>query len=162
LYPAPSPTEASHIGTCSVSELKKESWHSTPLSWKRVRLKGEEVVERRKHKRFHAKDGTFAVLRPQWPYSTKIGQIIDISMGGLAFSDVAGEDQPNRSYELDILLAEHSFHLTKIPFETIWDQEAEQLPSSTLSMRRCGVQFGELTRNQKSQLEYFVWHYTTP
>jgi hypothetical protein len=150
----------SHIGSCSLSESKKESWHSTPLTWKGVRLKGEEVVERRKHKRFHAKDGTFAVLRPQWPYSTKIGQIIDISMGGLAFSYVAGEDQPNRSYELDILLAEHSFHLTKIPFKTIWDQEAEQLPS--LRMRRCGVQFGELAPHHISQLEYFVQHYTTP
>jgi hypothetical protein len=87
---------------------------------------------------------------------------MDISMGGLAFSYVAGEDQPNRSYELGILLAEHSFHLTKIPFETIWDKEAEQLPSISLRMRRCGLQFGELTRDQKSQLEYFVQHHTTP
>jgi hypothetical protein len=139
--------------------LKKESRHSTPLSWKGVRLitKGKEVVERRKHKRFHAEDGTFAVLGPR---SGKIGQVMDISMGGLAFSYVAGEDQPNRSYKLGILLAEHSFNLTKIPFETIWDKEAEQLPSSSLRMSRCGLQFGELTRNQKSQLEYFIQSYT--
>ena len=115
------------------------------------------MVEQRKHKHFHAKDGTFAVLGPR---SGKIGQVMDISMGGLAFSYVAGEDQPNRSYELGILLAEHSFHLTKIPFETIWDKEVEQLPSSTLKVRRCGVQFGELAPHHISQLEYFVKNHT--
>jgi hypothetical protein len=114
------------------------------------------VVERRKHKRFYAKDDTFAVLGPP---SGNIGQVMDISMGGLAFSYVAGEDQPNRSHKLSILLAEHSFHLTKIPIETIWDKEAEQLPFSSLRMRRCGLQFGELTRNQENQLEYFIENY---
>jgi hypothetical protein len=118
---------------------------------------GNEGVERRKHNRFHAKDGTFAVLGSP---SGKIGQVMDVSMGGLSFSYVAGEDQPNRSYELSILLAEHSFHLTKIPFETIWDQAVRQVPTSSLRMRRCGVQFGELAHNQESQLAYFVRHHT--
>lgn len=118
--------------------------------------KGKEVVEQRKHKRFHAKDGAFAVLGPR---SSKIGQVMDISMDGLAFSYVAGEDEPNGSYELGILLAEHSFHLSKMPFETIWDKEAEQLPSISLRIRRCGLQFGRLKHHQISQLKHFIENY---
>jgi hypothetical protein len=117
----------------------------------------KQVVERRKHTRFHVRDGAFAVLGP---YSSKIGQIIDMSIGGLAFSYIAGEERSNRSYELGILLAENSFYLTKIPFETIWDKETRGVPFSSVPMRRCGVQFGELTQNQASQLQYFIQNHT--
>jgi hypothetical protein len=116
------------------------------------------VAERREHKRFRVQYDSFAVLGP---HSSRIGQIINISRGGLSFSYIAGEEQGNRAYELGILLAEHSLHLTKIPIETIWDQEAEQLPFSSLRMRLCGLQFGELRRNQVSQLEYFIENYAT-
>jgi hypothetical protein len=117
----------------------------------------KQVVERRKHMRFRVQDGTFAVFGP---HSSKIGQIIDMSIGGLAFSYIAGEGRPNRSYELGILLAENSFYLTRIPFETIWDKEAGGVPFSSVAMRYCGVQFGELTQNQASQLRYFIQNHT--
>jgi hypothetical protein len=117
----------------------------------------KQAVERREHKRFRVKDDAFAVVGSP---SSKIGQVIDISMGGLAFSYIAGKEQPNMSHELGILLAQNSFHLTKIPFETIWDKEAKEVPFSTLAMRRCGVHFAGLTRSQTSQLEYFIQNCT--
>jgi hypothetical protein len=117
----------------------------------------KQVVERRKHKRFRVRDGSFAVLGPSYG---KIGQITDMSMGGLAFSYVAGEEQAYRSYELSILFAEDSFHLTRIPFKTVWDTEAKEVPFSTLSMRQCGVAFGDLTESQVSQMEYFLQNHT--
>lgn len=117
----------------------------------------KEVIERRKHKRFRVSDGSFAVLGPT---GGKIGRIIDMSMGGLGFSYIGGEEQDDTSYELSILLAEDSFHLTKIPFRTVWDMEANEVPFSSLSMRRCGVEFGDLTNTQVSNMEYFMQNHT--
>lgn len=115
------------------------------------------MVERRKHKRFNVQAGAFAVLGS---HSAKIGQVIDVSKGGLAFSYLAGEEPSNQPFELGILFGEESFHLTQIPFKTISDQEAKEVPFSSLALRRCGVQFGEMTKSQVDQLEHFIQNYT--
>ena len=50
-----------------------------------------------------------------------------------------------------------SFRLDKIPFESISDFETANEDSlSSITTRRSGVQFGQLTHYQISQLEYFV------
>lgn len=124
--------------------------------------KTKEVDERRKHKRFQVQNGAFAVFTAfSWPHSTqKLGQIIDIGMGGLAFSYIASEEPSNGSLELSIFLAENRFHLRNIPFETISDVETNEVPFSSITMKRSGVQFGELTPNQISQLKYFISNHT--
>lgn len=124
--------------------------------------KTKEVDERRKHKRFRVQNGAFAVFTAfSWPYSTqKLGQIIDIGMGGLAFSYIASEEAPTGAVELSIFLAENRFHLRNIPFETISDVETNEVPFSSITMKRSGVQFGELTPNQVSQLKYFISNHT--
>ena len=120
------------------------------------------MLERRKHKRFQLQNGAFAVLRAfSWPHSTqKLGQIIDMSMGGLAFSYIAEQEPSNGSFELGIFLADHSFHLRTIAFETISDLETNGVPFSSITMRRSGVQFRELTPKQISQLKYFIRNHT--
>jgi len=118
---------------------------------------GKELVERRKHERFQVEDGALAVLRRPWPHPTTLGQIIDISMGGLAFRYIAGEERSHEPSELEILWGDCSFRLDKIPFETISDfKTANEAPFSSIEMRRNGVQFGELRPEQMSQLEYFI------
>ncbi len=121
------------------------------------------MLERRKHKRFKVQDSAFVVLRgSSWPHSTqKVGQIMDIGMGGLAFSYVAEQEPSNGSFELGIFSADNSFHLRKIPFETISDVETKKVPFSSITMRRSGVQFGELTQEQAAQLEFFLKNRTT-
>ncbi len=117
-----------------------------------------EVVERRRHKRFLAVDGAYAAVRPQYD---KIGQIIDISRGGLAFSYMVSDSQEQESSELDIFLIGDDFHLDKVPFKMVSDQEIpERLCPGSLKMRRCAVQFGELTQRQIFQLEDFILSYT--
>ena len=119
------------------------------------------MVERRKHKRFKVQGGAFAVLgTPRRPHSTKVGQIIDMSIGGLAFSYIADEDRSSASSELGIFLTDNSFHLRQIPFETISDLKTNKVPFSSITMRRSGVQFGKLTHDQISQLEYFIRSHT--
>ncbi|NVM21601.1 MAG: PilZ domain-containing protein [Desulfobacterales bacterium] len=117
----------------------------------------KKLVERRKDKRFQVKEGALAVLRP---HPAKLGQIIDISRGGLAFTYIAGEGKPTGSFELEIFFSDNGFHLDKIQFETVSDFEIREVPFSSITMRRCGVRFGELTDNQVSQLEHFLRSYT--
>ena len=120
--------------------------------------KRKKIVERRKHKRFQVEDGAFAVLTPHF---AKVGQIIDMSMGGLAFSYIAEQEPSNGSFELDIFLTDHSFYLEKVPVKTISDFEiANEVAYSFTTTRRCGVEFGDLTLNQISQLEYFIRNHT--
>jgi hypothetical protein len=117
----------------------------------------KKFVERRKHKRFKALDRAFAI---HGPYFTHRSQIIDISKDGLAFRYMGGGERLSESFELDILFAEASFYLGKIPVRTISDRKANQGPFDSIPMRRHGVQFRELTHDQMSQLTYFIGNYT--
>ena len=117
-----------------------------------------EVVERRRHKRFQAEDGAYAAVRPQYD---KIGQIIDVSRGGLAFRYMVSGSQEDASSELDIFLIGDSFHLDKVPFQTVSDEQIpETLSPGSQKMRRCGVQFEELTQVQVLKLEEFILNHT--
>lgn len=127
-----------------------------------VVTKKKELSGRRKHRRFQVQDTAFVVLRAPSPHSTKVGQIIDISRQGLAFRYIADEGRSNGSSELEIVSADHSFYLDKVPFKTISDSKTDKdVPFSSIEMRRSGVQFGDLTPNQISRLEYFIWNHAT-
>ena len=119
----------------------------------------EENIDRRKYTRFRAKDGALIELRS---YRGKLGEIIDISKGGLAFRYIDIGDRPKGSFELDIFLKETGFRLEKVPAKTITDlKTTKYFPYSSTKTRRQGVQFGALTRNQLSKLEDFIKNYTT-
>jgi hypothetical protein len=112
-------------------------------------------VEQRQHKRFRVPKTTFVAL---WPEFLRVGQVADISMGGLAFRHMMGEEPPDGSLELDLFLAGRSFYLYRLPSEMIWNAEAGWSDSQDLG--QCGLRFGDLTPTQTAQLEYFVRNYT--
>jgi hypothetical protein len=114
--------------------------------------------EQRKHERFLAPKGAFVGVRPDF---CRLGQIVDICMGGLAFRYIADERCPNASHELEIFLTSGDFMISNIPFRTVSDTETQSVPYTSLSVRRCGVQFGELTHLEMTQLEHFIQNYTT-
>ena len=114
-------------------------------------------AEQRQHRRFRVPKTTFVAL---WPEFLRVGQVADISMGGLAFRHLRGEALPNGSLELDLFLAGRSFYLYRLPFEMIWNLEpVEADASNSHDLRQCGLRFGELTSGQTAQLEYFVRNY---
>jgi len=116
------------------------------------------VIEKRKHKRFRSKEFAYAAFRSQ---NMKIGQIVDISKGGLAFHYIADGDQINGARELEIYLAVNGFHMEAVPFNTVSDFVLpNEFPLSTVIMRRRGVQFGGLTKFQKTQLGYLLENHT--
>lgn len=128
--------------------------------------KRKGLAERRQHKRFQVHDGAFAVLRPRSDILGQVidivGQIGDISQGGLMFRYIAGENRSREPFKLDIVLAGDSFRLDKIPFKAASDMDmADPLSLTPTTMRRQGVQFGALTHDQKAQLEYFIGNYAT-
>lgn len=115
--------------------------------------------ERRKFKRFKAAQGSYAVLGPD---ITKIGQINNISMGGLAFRYLADEARSNGAKELDIIIRQNFLHVKNIPIESIFDLElARENAFSTVRLRQQGVQFGELTSDQTSKLEFILKHHAS-
>lgn len=111
-------------------------------------------AEKRRFRRFQAPRNAFALLRGP---DGGLGQIIDISRGGLAFRYVSNGRQPKRSFQLDVFLANNGFHLEKVPFRTVSDFEvSKQALANSVTMRRCGVQFDELDQDHTSRLEYFL------
>jgi hypothetical protein len=114
-----------------------------------------QLSEQRKDKRFQVPRDAFAALGPDY---IKVGQIINISMGGLAFRYL-GNEEPSNASELDIFLAGRAFYLYKLPFEIVWDLVTNEKPFSSISMKVCGLQFGELTQSQISELQYFIQDY---
>jgi len=111
-------------------------------------------IERRKHRRVQVQDIAFAVLRDP---DRQLGQIMDISMGGLAYNYIAGSGNVDSALELDILLAYKGLYMEKIQFEPVSDfQIANKSPFTPITMRRRGIKFGELTPKQISMLKNFI------
>jgi len=125
--------------------------------WERP-ANGPPGAEQRKHKRFRVQNGSFAALCPEFCI---LGQIIDISTGGLAFRYVASEERSKESFQLSILLTDGSFCFDKIPFQAVWDTPMpREFSFGDITLRQCGVQFGELTHSQKLDLQYFMGRYS--
>jgi len=109
-------------------------------------------------KRFRAPKDAFVALRSDY---LKLGQIEHVSMDGLEFHYATSEGPLSEPFELDIFLAGSAFYLYKVPFQTVSDSDTvNETPFPSLPIRQCAVRFGELTPNQRSQLEYFIQNYT--
>ena len=132
----------------------------------------KRTVERRRSKRYKAVEGAYAAISPN---SHKLGQIIDISMGGLAFkyidtnngdtsngdttnSDRNKEDKKNQGQsEESIFLSSMGFYVGDLPFKTISDNEVTDTPSfSAMKVRQRHVQFTDLSFKQLFDLDYYL------
>ncbi|HUV77435.1 MAG TPA: PilZ domain-containing protein [Desulfobacterales bacterium] len=137
----------------------------------------KEFIERRKHHRFKVKRGAVAAMiktsseneeqAPDMPMNEgsiatiQMGQIINISKGGLVYCYIDGEDEYNKLFDLDILFVQDGFYLKKVPANTVWVSQAVRKPSSNLlKSKQQGLQFEELTPHQISQLDFFLQNYT--
>lgn len=118
----------------------------------------KEFIERRKHKRFKVKGGAFAVSTTD---CKNLGQIKDISKGGLAFQFIENGEQAKGSIEIEIFSTVGDFYLKKLPAKTVLDFEVDNTVSShSMPMRQWSIQFGELNYFQKLLLDFFLQKYT--
>ena len=118
----------------------------------------QERVERRKYSRFHVPMGVFLSFDAG---DSRLGEIIDISMSGLAYRYLSTEEQPNPARRLNIFLNEHDPYVNDVPFETISDFRTSRIPFTPVTVRRSGVRFGELSNAQTSRLEHFIDNYAS-
>ena len=114
--------------------------------------------ERRRHKRFRAKEGAYAILSGS---VSKMGQILDISKGGIGLRYIDIGDRPKETCTLDLLWEDNGFLLENVVFEIASDEDASKdFPYSTIPMRRCGGRFTGLSNEQIFGLEHFIENYT--
>ena len=122
-------------------------------------LNSKEIIERRSHERYQVKQGVYALLKNG---TSKLGQIINISTGGLAFMYINHEEQIGEPIEVDIFISGDGYFLKGIPCKKISDIHVDNfVPFSTFEMRQLGVQFGEMNQGQAAQLDAFIEKYST-
>jgi hypothetical protein len=138
--------------------------------------------ERRKHKRFATRKAAFAVIGSEKAYldeikkmsmgeiacavyksnPAKVGQIIDMSRGGLAFSYIADKKNFGKSVAMDILAAGNNFYLEHISFKTVMDADsADATALDPIRLKHQRIQFVDLSPDQKKKLEYFLSNCTS-
>jgi hypothetical protein len=120
------------------------------------------TIESRKFVRFLARGDSFAALRNGFK---KVGKIKDISINGLGFSFLRKSTQvdlTNHHSQIDIFNTKNEFHLSNVPCRIVYETPGA-IPNEGFLVRmfRCGLQFGDLPRNQLEQLELFLENYTT-
>ncbi|GAF84841.1 unnamed protein product [marine sediment metagenome] len=113
-------------------------------------------AEQRKHNRIRVKSNAFVGVGPHF---NQVGPLTDISKGGLSFCYTARKKQPN-GLSLDIFLTDGDFYLSYVPFKAVFDSEVPNNTAGYAPMRRCRVQFGDLTENQLSRLEHIIQKHT--
>ena len=115
-------------------------------------------IERRKHKRLKAKEGAFAAVTSG---DCKIGQIKNISKGGLAFQYIDNGEPSSGSVEIEIFSVTEDFYLKKSSAKVVRDSEVDStVPLSSLPVREVVVQFGKMESNQMYILNCFLHKYT--
>lgn len=118
----------------------------------------KRTVERRKNKRYKAVEGAYAAVSPN---SHKLGQIIDISMGGLSFKyiDTSNDDskEDTRLPDETIFLSSMGYYVGDLPFKTVADYEVTNAPSfSSMKVRKRHVKFTDLSFKQLFDLDYYL------
>ena len=134
------------VGVCSQKELDCENCSMT---------NEEGRAERRKHERFRVRENAYVILHP-----CIAGRLINISMDGLTFHYVNIKEPSEIESELDIGVTNNAFSLRNVPCKILSDFEVEGFSSNPVSIRRCRVQFRDLTQHQISKLEYFIHNHT--
>jgi hypothetical protein len=116
----------------------------------------KRTVERRRSKRYKAVDGAYAAISPN---SHKLGQIIDISMGGLSFKyiDTSIEEEVSDMPENTVFLSSMGYYVGDLPFKMVSDYELTNAPSfSSMKVRKRHVQFTDLSFKQLFDLDYYL------
>ena len=118
----------------------------------------KEFMDRRKLPRFIAQNGAYAAINND---SLKVGQIQNISKGGLALRYLDNGKQTEGPHKVDIFVSDNDFYLKNLPVKIISDVYIDsKIPFSTTSIRQCSGQFAELTPSQLFQLDHFLKFYT--
>jgi hypothetical protein len=114
------------------------------------------MTERRIDKRYRALDGALAALCAD---TGRVGQIHNISSGGLAFRYIADSPDatPRSAARLQLMIAGEGVWLEGIPVRWIADIDISPEASfSGIRLRQTCLQFVSLTDRQKDSLRAYI------
>ena len=137
------------------------------------------MVERRKHKRYPMPRGTFVILRnefdPLHNYSQMsigeiamvlyksepeaMGQVTDLSVGGIAFGCQFSNSPQLENVQLDLLMTEQGLYLHNIPYAAVPIRPAGKGNQRTPPFRTNAVRFKQLDAQQQRQLQELLTHH---
>ncbi len=120
-------------------------------------MNSDIFLERRRSKRAPVGNGAFVCLTAP---GRRLWHIMDIANGGLSFRYMPSVETVKGIAELEIVTRDASFSLEKVPVKIVSDTELKEPGGSHIKMRRCGVQFGNLTQPQTALLENFISRYS--
>lgn len=110
--------------------------------------------EKRKHMRLAAGGNAFALVKNG---VNKVGQLIDVSRGGLSFKYFSDEPISGSPPRLDVFVPGHKFLWVEIPHRTVRELDLpSEVPFSSIRMRRRCVAFGPMTEGHLLRLEVLI------
>ncbi len=127
--------------------------------------KTDEIIDgrtdRRKDSRYKVKDGIFTVPNPRIQ-SSRLGNIIDVSMGGLAFQYFLVKNMSFNEFSMiDIYISGDGMFLDDLPVQIVSDIELPRSEKQFMTTsKRFGVQFQGLDQAKKEKLHQFIEHNT--
>jgi len=102
--------------------------------------------ERRKHSRFKPQETKLLV-------KSRFGEVIDISMGGIAFTYIDRGYSMKGIEQIGRIFGQDDLCIDDLPFKIISDCS---ICDGISVIRRCSAEFGKLTPKQISLLEHLV------
>ncbi len=124
-------------------------------------MKEEIQKEQRAHERFRAKEGGFVVIKKNNDSKMTVGQIIDISQGGMSFKYLADSEPIDGAHKLDIYFTGQGAQLKDIPFKVVTDFRLESpFAFSSVFMRRGCLQFQGMSSEYKNKFIEFIEKFT--
>ncbi len=115
-----------------------------------------KIEDRREYPRYKVSNEALAILKP---HPIKLGQIINISEGGLAFQYLSENTIDSKYVELDIFVSKNGKQFNAFPFRKIRDFQISSQFEKTTPIRQLCVQFQDLSFEQKSLLKNFITKY---
>lgn len=110
-------------------------------------------IERREFERVKLVGAAYAAIGPDY---SRMGHIMNISQGGVAFSYIYHRDMPELSGETKILISDNVEALEEMPFIAILDTGAYIAdPHSSVVIRHIRGRFGDLSPAQMEALMNF-------
>jgi hypothetical protein len=120
-------------------------------------LSGRRQKEKR-DKEYQVRGDVFVLLKSNG--INLVGSMREISLNGLSFHYIGKEKVLSKEGELAICSGGKDFFLYRVPCTILFDSKVYKNHPSPISMRRCGVEFGELDDKRMTQIEYFIQKHT--
>jgi len=113
--------------------------------------------ELRKYIRSRVRKGAIAAFfQPDENDFFMLGEIVDISEGGLGICYIDIEERYTDSLQVSIYGLDGEAFLSRIPCRIVFDKEVPDDPLAILSVRRCGIQFEGISEDNLDKLKQFI------